>query len=163
MPPALHSVCSILVAALLTGTTQAWSTYQNGLYGYELRHPQHFEVRPTGPEGERDGRSIRVAQREYAAPTPVLHVHVGQSSDSIAVLSSAAPGLTATTTPVDVAGRPGRQTIYRWRANGDIFMIDARAPGVVMILEPGAGTRAIEGTVWEEIIRSFRFSSAVSR
>jgi hypothetical protein len=156
-------VWPVIVALMLPAMTQGWSTYQNGVYAYELRYPEHFEVRPTGPEGRRDGRSIRVSPRDYAAATPVLHVHVGEDRESVGTLPADVPGMTATTVSVDVAGRPGRQTIYRWRTNGDIFMVDVRAPGVVLIFEPAAGTRGIEGTVWDEIIRSFRFSSKVSR
>ena len=32
-----------------------WQTYRSETFGYELRHPDRYEVRPTGREGERDG------------------------------------------------------------------------------------------------------------
>lgn len=155
-----------IVIALWLGSIQTsseWQTYRNALYGYELRHPDRFEVMPTGPEDKRDGRSIRVGQRDYAAPTPVLHVYVGEASESIGAALSGAADLTASTDPVDVAGKRGRRTVYRWRVNGDIFMVDVRAPGVVLILETGAGTREIGGTVWDQIISSFRFSTPLTR
>src|SRR5262245_29917348 len=71
--------------------TGAWNVYTNAAYRYEIRYPDEFEVRATGREGQRDGAAIRIARKEYAAPTPVLDVYVAGLATSTKALPVDAP------------------------------------------------------------------------
>jgi hypothetical protein len=139
------------------GPDRNWTTYSNAAYGYEILFPAEFEARPTGPEGERDGRSLRIARKEYAAPVPVLDLYVGSNAVSPDRRPEGTPrDMERETMESHIGVTPSTVTTLRWKATGEIAFMQISAPGVVFILQPGAGVKNVTGTIWWDIVSSFR-------
>jgi hypothetical protein len=131
--------------------------YHNRRYDYEIRYPDGFDLWATGPEGRRDGRSIRIALKDHAAPTPVLDIQVYPRAPA----PSPPPGyqlvdLTVAVAEVVVAGRSGEQVEYRWKESGDLAFFEVYLDGVYFTFQAGPGVRDIRDTAWWKIISSFR-------
>jgi hypothetical protein len=136
----------------------AWQVYSNSKYGYELRFPKGFEVRPTGPEGRRDGATIRVARKEHATPIPVLDitVHPKTAHAGFPRLPAELKDFTVTVNEIHLGGKPAKEAIYRWTSNGEIAFSEVYLDGIVFHVAAAPGTMDMHKTEWWEIISSFR-------
>jgi hypothetical protein len=139
--------------------SDSWNIYTNAKYGYEVRHPDGFEVLLTGPEGLRDGAAIRIARKEYAAPAPVLDVYIGNAATTPKALPIEAPppDIDVVVSDAVVGGLRARQVVYRWKANREIVLLEIRNSQVVFMFESGAGLLDFSNTVWWNVIQTFRF------
>ena len=72
--PMRHALLAGLILLSAGQQPAGGQLHVNGRYGYEIRILDGYEVINTGPEGQRDGVTFRVARREFAAPAPVLDV-----------------------------------------------------------------------------------------
>ncbi len=137
-----------------------WQTYRNDKYGYEIRYPTDFEVWPTGPSGERDGRTIRIARREYSAPTPVLDIRAQARMPNLDTLGDVEiPNMGLSVDNVTINGLAALELTYRWKANGDIAFVHFHVGDVLIEFDAGAGLRDIRETPWWWIISTFRLQS----
>jgi hypothetical protein len=142
---------------LQSSPAQGWNTYSNAAYGYEIRFPAEFEARATGPEGQRDGRALRIARKEYAAPFPVLDVFVGRNAAAGSLPEGTLPDMDRESRESRIGKTPASVTTLRWKATREIAFVQVSTTDVVLVLQPGTGVADINGTVWWEIIHSFRF------
>jgi hypothetical protein len=146
----------------LRAATRGWKTFRNEKYRYEIRHPERVEVRKTGREPERDGATIRLAFREYEAPTPVLDIRVSPRipEEKFPALGSDVPGLTLTTDDVVVGGKPARLAQYRWKTSGDLAFAEVYLRGVVFSFDSNSGVRDFRETEWWTMVSTFRIREA---
>jgi hypothetical protein len=125
-----------------------------------IQYPDGFAVWATGVEGERDGASLRVAFKDYAAPVPVLdiQVHPKTAKDKFPTLGSEPKGLTVSILDVYLNGVAGKEADYHWTSTGELAFSDIDLDGVVIFhFASGSGMKDLHGTQWWEIICSFRF------
>lgn len=140
-----------------TRDSAQWNTYRNAKYGYEIQYPEGFEVWPTGPVGERDGRAIRVARKEYAAPTPVLDIHIQVSMATFDSLTSIeAPDMDIMAGDIEIDGAPAREVTYRWKSNGDVVFVSLYFRGALIEFHAPSGVGDVHETVWWQVISTFR-------
>ncbi|MGH7587122.1 MAG: DUF3224 domain-containing protein [Gemmatimonadota bacterium] len=139
------------------GDTLDWHTYTNNRYGYEIRHPDGFDLWPTGPEGERDGATLRIARKEYAAPAPVLDIDVRYGEAHPEPAPAASPGMDVAIVDHRINGVDARQITYRWESNGEIAFLEVHRSGVLFRFQAGVDFFDIRDTIWWEIISTFRF------
>jgi hypothetical protein len=117
----------------------AWNVYSNAKYGYEVRYPDGFEVWPTGPVGERDGRAIRIARKEHSAPAPVLDIQMQVPMPTLKALADVElRDMDVTARDAEINGVPAREVTYRWKINAQ------------------AGVHDAHETIWWTIISTFR-------
>ncbi|MCP3994647.1 MAG: hypothetical protein GY722_06210 [bacterium] len=137
--------------------TVDWQTYRNAKYGYEIRYPIDFETWPTGPPGERDGRTIRIARREYSAPVPVLDIRAQAKMPDLETLGDLEiPNMELSVDNVTINGLPALELTYRWKTNGDIAFVHFHVGDVLIEFDAGAGLRDVRETPWWRIISTFR-------
>lgn len=135
-----------------------WSIYRNAKYGYQIGYPEGYELRVTGREDERDGRTIRIAWKEYAALTPALHVTLDPTSSRYEVTAGKGmKDMRVEVVDTEIGGRPARQVEFRWRATGDLAFVEIHREGVLFQFDASPGLREFGGTVWSEIVSSFEF------
>jgi hypothetical protein len=135
-----------------------WWVHSNAAYGYQISYPEEYDLWPTGPEGQRDGATIRIARKNYAAPVPVLDVVIGpEESLREKVVDVDLVDMTAEVTDIDLGGKPGKQLELRWKANGELALVELSLDGVTFVFDAAPGLHEFEGTVWWEIVSSFRF------
>ena len=134
-----------------------WHTYRNATFGYELQHPERYEIRSTGPENARDGSRIRVAQKGYAAPAPVLDIYVLEAAAAARLPSSVDAHWNRATIDVEIGDMPCLMTTYRFRPGGQIPMVEVRCPEVLFRLDPGTDITDVQATIWWQIMSTFRF------
>ena len=148
----------IFIAGASVSDVEQWQTYENPKFGYEIRYPDGFEVRPTGPLDKRDGRSIRIALREHAAPTPVMDIHVQEQGATLEPLTTGElPDMDVTTGDVKIGGIQGRQLEYRWKSNGEIAFFILYVDNVVIEFHADSGIRDMRKTIWWKVIETLRF------
>jgi len=133
-----------------------WQTYRNPKYGYEIRYPSDFEAWPTGPAGNRDGRAIRIGRKEYAAPTPMLDIHMQVEAPAVETLI-ASPEMDVTVGSVEIHGVQAREVTYRWKSNGDLEFVTLYLRDTAIEFQAHPGLRDLRTTVWWKIISTFRF------
>ncbi len=136
---------------------EGWRVYVNERYGYEIRYPDTHDLWPTGPEGERDGRSIRVAIKEFQAPRPILDLRVFPPPDMPEGKEAPGPDLARDDEPVIIGGIAGRLLTYRWKKTGAVSLVRVVLPGAMFTYQPPVGARDVRGSVWWKIIESFRW------
>ncbi len=137
--------------------TVDWQAYRNAKYGYEIRYPTDFEVWPTGPSGERDGRTARIARREYSAPVPVLDIRAQAKMPNLESLGDVEiPNMELSVDNVTINGHPALELTHRWKANGDIAFVNFHVGDVLIKFDAGAGLQDIRETPWWRIISTFR-------
>ncbi len=135
-----------------------WRVYRNATYGYEIDIPSGFEVWPTGPAGERDGRSIRIGRREYAAAAPVLDIRVQKQRPTVDPLADAEfPDVNTTVDCVEINGVRGTEVTFRWVANGDIAFVELHLGDALIEFHAQPGLTDMRETLWWRIISTFRF------
>lgn len=164
----MRSLLPALVALLAGGSALAtevnealWHTYRNTRYGYEVRHPPGTEVIEVGPPQQRDGRSIVVRRRDYAAVAPNVHIDfVGDGSGSAPAPEGPLRDLEVGVAEVAVGGERGRRVEYRWKANGEISMVELRLPRFRLRYAAQAGVHDPYWTPWWRIVTSFRVGAA---
>lgn len=138
--------------------TATWAVYTNSRYGYEIRYPADFEVRPTGGEGRRDGGTIRIALREYAAPAPVLDIFVRENAVEASRLpETGIRDMNVDTRDIELGGARLREVTLRWKESGEIAFVQLTGPQVVFLFHANAGTADMRDTIWWKIIQTFRF------
>lgn len=157
--------CAWLGCASPRSTTSrdesGWSIYRNAKYGYEIRFPAGYELRATGREGERDGRAIRIGWKEYAAITPALHVTLDPTNSLYEVTAGEElKERRAQVIDIELDGKPARRVEFRWKATGDLAVVEIHGHGVLFQFHAQPGLQELEGTVWWEIVSSFRFQEA---
>lgn len=133
-----------------------WQVYRNARYGYEIRYPNGFELWPTGPVGERDGRAVRIALREHAAPVPVLDVRVLSETAAEPWAAADLPDMDVALADVEVNGVRSIEVTYRWKVNGDIAFVDWHVQDTLIQFHAQPGLRDVRETVWWKIISTFR-------
>jgi len=140
-------------------TTTGWQVYRNEQYGYEIRYPHGYESWPTGPEGRRDGASVRIAVKEHSAPAPVLDVHVGAAAAKFGLPESdeVPPDMETVADEVEINGLAARVVSWRWKENQEIVFVDVSAPQVLFLFHAAPGLSSMRDTVWWEIVGTFRF------
>jgi hypothetical protein len=139
-------------------TTADWQVYRNEQYGYEIRYPDGYELWPTGPEGRRDGASVRIAVKEHSAPAPVLDVHVGAAAAKFGLPEDeVVPDMEAVVDEVEINGLAVRVVSWRWKENREIVFVDVFAPQVLLQFHAAPGLSSMRETVWWEIVGTFRF------
>jgi hypothetical protein len=140
------------------GSPSNWHTYKNTRYSYEIQYPDGFELWATGPEARRDGASIRIAFKEYAAPAPVLDIHVARGMTEAGRLpETGTADLAVTVEDVELNGVRSRQVTYRWKQNGEILFVELHQPNVLFRFEAAAGLEDVRDTIWWQIMSTFRF------
>jgi hypothetical protein len=138
-----------------------WHVYRNEKYQYEIQYPEGYDLWETGPEGERDGATIRIAPKDFAAPIPALGVHVypqisvQERLEELSALEQS--DIVTSVGDVEVNGLSGKQIAYRWQSNGELLMVELFLGDVYFRYEASAGTEDLQGTPWWEIISTFRF------
>ncbi len=140
-------------ATAVKGTSE-WQVYKNDKFGYEIRYPQNFDVRLTGPEADRDGGTIRIVQKEFAAPVPVLDISVGSRRGRGLPMSP--PGLNVVEREAVINGTHFRELTYRWKENGEVAFVELQHSRALLHFDAPAGTQNIHATVWWSIMSSFR-------
>jgi hypothetical protein len=134
-----------------------WNTYRNARYGYEIRFPDQLEAWPTGPPGERDGRSIRVGLKEHASPVPVIDIHVRFPTSGRAFLAGEEPrDMDVTRGDVEIGGIPAREVTYRWKSNGDVVFVELHFGDVLIVFDAQPGVVDAHDTIWWDVISTFR-------
>jgi hypothetical protein len=133
-----------------------WATYTNSKYGYEVQYPPGYEVRETGPEGARDGASLRVGYKEYEAPTPMLDIQVAPKTppEGFPTLGEW-KDMTVSVSDVVVNGLAAKEAEYRWEANAELAFVEVWLDGVVFRFMASAGLQDFYDTPWWQIIASF--------
>ena len=133
-----------------------WHTYRNAKYGYEIGYPSGFEVWPTGPAGERDGRAIRIGRREYAAPVPVLDIRVQTQAPAVEPpVDAELPDMDVTVGEVKINGVRATEVTYRWKTTGDIAFVNLHLRDAFIEFHAQPGLRDVRETVWWRIISTF--------
>ena len=152
-------LASIMGQGLLIASDLAeWRTYRNAKYGYEIRYSEEFEVWPTGPAGERDGRTIRVGLKEHAAPAPVLDIQMqapAPTLESLADLELRDMDIIAG--DAEINGVPAREITYRWKSSGDVALVELSFRDVLMVFHAHSAVGDVHKTVWWKVISTFRF------
>jgi len=161
------SLILLLLAACAPGCGQIpaeetanteWQVYRNERHGYEIRFPDGYELWPTGPEGRRDGASIRIALEEHAAPAPVLDVHVGAAAAKYGLPEDdGSPDMELVADEVEINGLAARVVSRRWKESQEIVFVDVSAPRVLFQFHAAPGLSSMRDTVWWEIVGTFRF------
>ena len=137
-----------------------WSTYENAEYGYSIRFPDGYDGWPTGPVGQRDGRSIRIGRSEYAAPTPVMDIHLRPEalcSDPLSDIES--NDMESDVVDVDVNGDPAREVTLRWRENGEIVFVDLCVRDALVQFHAAPGLTDFQDTIWWTILSTLEFQA----
>jgi hypothetical protein len=138
-----------------------WHVYTDSKYGYEIQYPDGMEVLATGTDPERDGQTIRIGFKEYAALAPALHIQVEPRTpeDQFPKLGTQVSGFTVSVDDIQVNGRPARQAQYHWTENGDLAFAEIYLEGVVFFFDAAAGVRDFQDTEWWAIVSTFRLHS----
>ncbi|OHB75798.1 MAG: hypothetical protein A2Z34_07145 [Planctomycetes bacterium RBG_16_59_8] len=133
--------------------------YTNSKHGYEIRYPEGFDLWATGAEQERDGATIRVAFKDYAAPLPVLDIQVSPRTarEKFPSVDAQPNGMTVSAADVQVNGISGRQAQYRWTASGDLAFVEIYLEGVIFRFYTSTDIPDFQKTEWWAIISTFRF------
>lgn len=157
MVSSLGAACSPEGSTTVRGES-GWWVYRNAEYGYQISYPEEYDLWPTGPEGQRDGASIRIVRKNYAAAVPALDVVIDPEDSLREMVAETEPvDMTVEVTDVDFGGRPGKQLELRWKANGELAFVELSLDGVTFVFDAAPGLVEFEGTVWWEIVSSFRF------
>ena len=134
-----------------------WQTYRNTKYGYEIRYPIEFDAWPTGPVGERDGRTIRIGRREYSAAAPVLDIRAQVKMPNLESLEDIEfPKMELSVDHVKIDDLQALELTYRWEGSGDIAFVNIHFDDLLIEFDAGAGLRDIRKTPWWKIISSIR-------
>lgn len=143
----------------LSRDESGWWIYRNAKYGYRIGHPEGYELWATGPEGERDGRSIRIGIENYAAPTPVLDVVLGPAVRIYETLAAGKPpkDMRVEVRAIEMGGGPARLVEFRWKSTGDLAIVEIHGPDVLFQFHAQPGLREFRGTIWWQIVSSFQF------
>ena len=161
-----RSTTTLVILGLLVGPVWGqvpsevadWLSYDNARYGYEIRYPAELEVWPTGPRRQRDGRSIRIARREHAAPVPVLDIHLGERALAPAPEEMGElRDLQVRAREVEIHGVRGHESVYRWKSNGEIWMVRLQLGDALIEFHAAPGLEDFLGTVWWQVVSTFRF------
>lgn len=143
--------------ATTTRDVSGWSIYRNAKYGYQIAYPDGYVLWETGREGERDGRSIRIGLKDYAALTPVLEVQVHPERS---LYERSAGGelrdMQVEVMDIDLAGLPARQVEFRFKTTGDLAFVEIHRDDALFLFHAAAGLREFEGTVWWKIVSTFQ-------
>ncbi len=163
--------CAVLLTAMLlhgcageASTTRqlssGWQLYSNYKYGYEIAYPEGYGLWETGVEGNRDGATLRIGWLEYEALTPMLDVRVEPrtAANEFAVLGMQAQDLSLSVEDIVLNGQPARQAVYRWRESGKLALVEINSQGVLFRFQASPATGEFEGTEWQQIISTFRFT-----
>jgi len=140
-------------------STPGWHVYRNNTYRYEIAYPPGYELWPTGPKSQRDGRNIRIGRENHSALTPMLDVEVSPRTPAQSFpmpLPDLRPDLVLITEDIDLNGRPARRAVYRWKESGDLSLVVVYRDGVVFRFMASHGMREIDRSDWWQIIASFR-------
>ncbi len=137
-----------------------WTVYSNSKYGYEISYPEGYDLWETGPEGERDGASIRIGLTEYQALTPMLDVEIEprMGTDEFARVPADLKDLRLQLDDIELGGAAAKQAEYRWVQDGDLAFVEINLEGVLFRFSAGPGMRELRNTPWWEIISTFRFT-----
>jgi hypothetical protein len=131
-----------------------WQVYRNSTYRYEIRYPVDFELRPTGPEGERDGATIRIGRKNYAAPRPILDIDVTGGKPDAPVQAA---DMTAMVDTVDIGGVPAHRRILRWKESGEIAYVVIGIREAKLVFAANGGLKSGLDAPWDAIVGSFRW------
>ncbi len=143
-----------------TTHNSGWYTYRNNEYQYEIQYPDGFDLWPTGPEGERDGKAIRIGLFEYAAPTPVLDIQIRPTKSwEDAPIGAEINDMIVTIDDVDVNGLAGKQVEYRWESSEELLIVELYLDDVLFNFQArsGSDTYDFQDTEWWEIVNTFHF------
>jgi hypothetical protein len=134
-------------------------TYSNDAYGYEIQYPEAFDLWPTGPEGKRDGASIRIAIKDHQAPAPVLDIRISPRTPESEFSGTISPSidLTAESEAVSINGVPAKEWNFFWKSNGEIAFVEIYLDGVVFQFAAGSGLTDFHTSQWWNIVSTFRF------
>ncbi len=137
---------------------KGWSRYKNISYGYEIYYPDKYDLWPTGPEGRRDGFSIRIAYKDYEAPVPVLDIQISPkvTRDEFEVSYGQLDDMDLTSSRRQIDSREGIQKEYRWKSNGETSLVAIYLDGMVFNFMAGSGIANFQETEWWMIVSSFR-------
>jgi hypothetical protein len=147
-------------AASRTTPTPGWSLYSNAAFGYEIQFPGGFDLWPTGPEGEREGASIRIAIQDRQALFPILDITVSPRAPEpgFSKPGATSPDLTADAADVVVGSLPAREQTLRWKTNNEVAFVEIFLEGVVFRFTAEPGMTDFHSSEWWDIISTFRFT-----
>jgi hypothetical protein len=165
-------VAALLLLLFLPGCSAAqpahatpqpgWILYANEKYGYEIQYPDGCDLWPTGPEGERDGASIRIGVKDRQAPVPVLDIQVeprtpeAEFADAFVQSSD----LRFESETVLIGKKPAKELTLYWKSNNEIAFVIIYLKGVVFQFSAEAGLQDFHASPWWEIISTFRLTGA---
>ncbi len=137
-----------------------WHTYSNGEYGYVIQYPSGYELRVTGPEGERDGATILIVRERYTALAPALYIQIEPRTpeEGFPSLGTEIVDMTVHLDDVRINDLPARRAQYRWKANDDLAFVEVLLEGVLFRFDAAPGTREFPETPWGAIVATFRRS-----
>jgi hypothetical protein len=137
-----------------------WNTYSNQKHGYEIKYPEGFDLWPTGPEGKRDGASIRIALKEHQALTPVLDVQINPRTSKEQFLKKIMKpkDMTLEIKSMMINGSEAKQAEFRWEVNKEIAFVHIHLNGVVFRFAAASGLKNFSDSQWWQIISKFRFT-----
>ncbi len=138
-----------------------WQLYYNPEYGYQIEYPAGYDLWDTGPEGARDGATIRISLHEYQAITPALDVHVAPDTTSgrFPPLGMQPQELTTELEDISLNGVTASEVRYLWKATGDLAYVDIDLDGVLFVFMAGPSmTGEFHESEWYAIISTFRFT-----
>ncbi len=138
-----------------------WHLYQNDKYGYRIEYPDGYDLWETGLEGEQDGASIRIVQHEYQAITPALDVHLTPSAagERYPPLGIQPQDLSTELQDIFLNGMAASEVQYRWKATGDLALVEIDLDGVLFVFMAGPSMSAdFHESAWYAIISTFRFT-----
>jgi hypothetical protein len=140
-------------------TEPGWSVYSNDTYGYEIQYPEGFDRWPTGPEGQRDGASIRIAVKDRQSPVPVLDIRISPrtSEEEFTAASGKSVDFKIQPGAVSISGAPAKERIRFWKSNGEIAFVEIYLDGVVFQFAAASGLTDFHASEWWKIISTFRF------
>lgn len=140
--------------------SSGWQLYSNHKYGYEIAYPEGYGLWETGEEGNRDGATIRIGWLEYEALTPMLDIQVEPrtAANEFPVLGMQPQDLSVSVEDIALNGQPARQAVYRWLEGGKLALVEINSQGVLFRFQASPATGEFEGTEWQQIISTFRFT-----
>jgi hypothetical protein len=137
-----------------------WTTYVNPTYKYSIQYPEGFDLWPTGPVDDRDGRSIRIGRSEYAAPTPVMDLRLrSETTCAESLINIESRDMETAVVDVDINGTPAREATHRWRENGEIVFVDLCIRDAMVQFHAAPGLADFHDTVWWSIIETLDLSN----
>ena len=127
----------VIVAPTLALSAEQWRIFKNDKYKYEIHYPGSCKVIITGPEKERDGRTVRIGMENTARMHGIdIEIHPGMSLERLMSqikapeLSKLERGPVATITKLHkftwqktrINGVAAVKMQARFTENGELFM-----------------------------------------